>query len=244
MPSASRALLLLVCASCIDFSSPDPRPVASVEITDGSFVLGPAETRTVTVIARDAAGEPISGREVVWATSNHLVASVAGGIVTAHAFGAATIFATIEGHRAQAEVTVTATQPAHLQGAWRMQSFDNKTLPATYLFLPDEPVGDDLVDVDIRLDSVKMQLTAAGKYEGRQYCFTELHDAVPFVRYCWGDHGTFTLGNPAGRIAFVSDYIQNLSAFGSVTSTGGLALVEPLATQESPRATRWSRVAN
>lgn len=92
--------------------------------------------------------------------------------------------------------------------------------------------------MDIRLDSAKLALRDDGVYTFRQYCFTELHDAVPRFRYCWGDHGRFFLGDPPGRISFVSEYIQNLSASGTVTSTG-LALTEPLWISEEPRATVW-----
>jgi hypothetical protein len=68
-----------------------------------------------------------------------------------------------------------------------------------------------------------------------------LHDDVPTFLYCWGDHGQFALGNPAGWVRFTSEYIQGLFAEGTVNAAGELALVEPLWTQELPRSTIWRR---
>lgn len=234
------AIALAGAVACRDTSGPDGA-VAMVDLSPSELVLGTNESATLTAVARNANGEVLPGRAVAWDSSDDLVATVANtGIVTGLAFGDVTITATIDGKSAEATITVTATQPAHLAGAWRMQSFDGKTVPATYAFFPDEPVEGDIVDVNIRLDSAKMTLRNDGIYPFRQYCFTELHDDVPRYKYCWGDHGRFFLGNPAGRIALVSEYIQNLSASGNVTKDG-LGLTEPLWISEAPRSTLWSR---
>jgi hypothetical protein len=240
--SATFALgVMLAAAACSDPAGPEP--VAAVEISEQSLALGPSESRPLTVTVRGVNGSVLAGRDVSWGTSDHLVATVtAQGAVTAHAFGVATIVATVEGKTAQAVVTVTATQPAHLAGLWRMRSFDGKTLPAAYAVFYDEVVGDRVVEVvEIRLDSARVQLRDDGLYPFRQYCFTELHDLVPMFKYCWGDHGRFVLGNPPGRIVFTSEYIQNLSAAGTVTTAGEVALTEPLWVSETPRSTIWRR---
>ena len=233
------AIALAGAVACRDTAGPD-RVVAQVDLSPSDVLIGPSETATLSAVARSAIGNVLPGYAVTWTSSDDLVATVANtGIVTGQAFGDATITATIEGKSAQATITVTATQPAHIAGAWRMQSFDGKAVPATYAFFPDAPIDGGIVDVNIRLDSAKMTLRSDGVYSSRQYCFTELHDDVPRFRYCWGDHGRFSLGNPAGRIAFVSEYIENLSASGTVTK-GGLSLTEPLEIGEPPRSTLWT----
>lgn len=234
------ALLLLGTASCDDFGSNPRLTVETVQLSAASLVLAPGEAGTLAATAKAANGDVLPGRSVSWGTSDHLVATVSNGQVTAVGFGVATIVATSEGKSAQATATVTAKTPAHLAASWRMQSFDGIALPGTYAFFPDEPVDGTVKDVEIRLDSAKMQMRDDGVYPFRQYCFTELHDEVPRFRYCWGDHGRFSLAEP-GRVSLVSEYIQNLSAAGTVTASGGLALTEPLWVGESPRATVWRR---
>ncbi len=216
--------------------------VGAIELSQSSVVIGPAESATLSAVVRGVNGEVLTDRQVTWTSGHDLVATVTGGQVLGVAFGATTVTATVEGKSAQAAVSVTATQPSHVAGSWRMQSFDDKTLPATYWSEEDSPLPDGtLVDVEIRLDSAKMTMRSDGVYPFRQYCFSELHDTVVRLRYCWGDHGGFVLTSP-GILSLWSEYIQNLAASGTVTNTGALALTEPLWISEPRRATIWNRV--
>jgi uncharacterized protein YjdB len=83
-------------------------PVASVTVTPVSFSLPVGGSQPVTATARDAAGTPIPGRPVTWASSTPTVASVSTtGVVTALAVGTATITASIEGRTGTSLLTVT-----------------------------------------------------------------------------------------------------------------------------------------
>ena len=77
---------------------PPPAPVASVTValSAASAIVGQTVQATATV--RDAAGNALAGRTVVWSSDAPAVASVsATGLVTANIFGAAQIIATSEG---------------------------------------------------------------------------------------------------------------------------------------------------
>ena len=82
-------------------------PIASVLVTPATVTLPVGANEQVTASARDAKGAPLTGRPVVWASSNPAVATInASGIVTAVAAGSANITATVEGVDATATVTV------------------------------------------------------------------------------------------------------------------------------------------
>ncbi|HEV2735969.1 MAG TPA: Ig-like domain-containing protein, partial [Longimicrobiaceae bacterium] len=88
---------------------PAPTAVASVSVTPGSAALVVGGGALLTASARDAAGNVLTGRAVVWSTSNPAVATVsASGMVTGVAVGSATITATVEGKTGTASVTVSA----------------------------------------------------------------------------------------------------------------------------------------
>ncbi|MDQ8160162.1 MAG: Ig-like domain-containing protein [Gemmatimonadota bacterium] len=82
-------------------------PVATVSVApDASTILAGAAQQLV-VIARDSAGQTLTGRTVAWATLNAAAATVnASGLVTGVAAGSATITATIEGIIGAATITV------------------------------------------------------------------------------------------------------------------------------------------
>src|SRR5207244_587993 len=84
-------------------------PVATVSVSPASINLQTGQTSQLTATPKDAAGNPLVGRAVTWATSNGSVATVnATGLVTATGAGSATITATSEGKSGTAGVTVTA----------------------------------------------------------------------------------------------------------------------------------------
>ncbi len=90
-----------------------PVPVASVAVSLGSASLQPGGTTQATATLTDAAGNVLTGRSVVWSSSNPAVATVSpSGVVTAVAPGRADVVATSEGKSGQATLTVTTPPPA------------------------------------------------------------------------------------------------------------------------------------
>jgi alpha-tubulin suppressor-like RCC1 family protein len=94
----------------VTVSAPLPAPVNTVALTGGGASIGVGATTTFTATLRDAANSILTGRAVVWATSNAAVATVSqAGVVTGvTAGGPVTITATSEGKSGTAQVTVTA----------------------------------------------------------------------------------------------------------------------------------------
>ena len=85
--------------------------VASVALASSNLVIG--QTTQASVVLKDAAGNVLTGRTVVWSSSNTAVATVNGsGVVTAAALGTANIIATSENKSGSALLTVAATPPA------------------------------------------------------------------------------------------------------------------------------------
>jgi dipeptidyl aminopeptidase/acylaminoacyl peptidase len=91
------------------FVSVAQRAVASIELDVSTLELEEGATSRATVIARDDAGEPVLGRAVQWTTEHANVAIVsADGTITALAWGATTVRATVEGKSATATVRVNS----------------------------------------------------------------------------------------------------------------------------------------
>jgi uncharacterized protein YjdB len=82
----------------VTVTPPAPTPVASVSLSAPSTALTVGQTTQVTVVVRDAAGQPLTGRIISWRSSNPAVATVnANGFVTAVGNGSTSIEATSEG---------------------------------------------------------------------------------------------------------------------------------------------------
>src|SRR6266568_964961 len=87
--------------------SSSPPPVASVVVTPQTSTIGPTDTLRLVAVAKDAAGNTLSGRTITWSTSDASVAMVStAGLVTGVAAGSATISATAEGKAGQSAITV------------------------------------------------------------------------------------------------------------------------------------------
>jgi acetyl esterase/lipase len=85
-----------------------PGPAASVEVSPSESGLLQGQTATLTARVLDEQGRPLDGATVAWNSGDTDVASVdAGGIVTAHTPGTATITATSGGRSGSAEVSVS-----------------------------------------------------------------------------------------------------------------------------------------
>ena len=86
---------------------PPPAPVATVTVSPDNVTLVPQETRTLTATLKDASGNTLTGRSIVWNTGSGTVASVdAGGIVTGAGAGSTGITATSEGRTGTSAITV------------------------------------------------------------------------------------------------------------------------------------------
>src|SRR6266550_229553 len=87
-------------------------PVATVTVSPASAGEQVGQTVQLTATPRDAAGNPLAGRTVTWATSNAAVDTVsATGLVTGILAGSTTITATSEGQSGTAAITVTTLPP-------------------------------------------------------------------------------------------------------------------------------------
>ena len=80
--------------------------VSSVEVTAPATSLVEGDTMRLSAVARDAAGNPLTGRAVAWSSSSDAVATVGGGRVTAVSAGTVTLTATVEGRSGSVELTV------------------------------------------------------------------------------------------------------------------------------------------
>jgi hypothetical protein len=238
------AILLAVTVGCGDATGPENVVVASVELSAATMTVGAGFSSLLTAVPRTSGGTAVPGRAVAWTSSDSDVATVnARGEVTGISLGAATVRAEVEGKFAEAAITVVPTVAGDLASSWRMQSFDGLALPAAYATFYDEPVGDRIVGVvEIRLDSATKVMSSGGKYQ-RRYYFSELHDGVVMLKYLWGDHGQFKLGQGVPvPLTLTSEYIQHLMTPGHVSIEGRLELSESLWIGEMPRATVWKRL--
>jgi uncharacterized protein YjdB len=99
-----------------------PKPVASIVLSQSQLSLASGESRQLSATPNAADGEALADRAVVWTSSDSRVATVSGsGVVTAIAAGTANVTATSEGKIAVTAVTViapalatVAVQPATL----------------------------------------------------------------------------------------------------------------------------------
>lgn len=91
-------------------------PVDRVQLNSGDFSLTVGATRQLVVTLVSADGSAISGRAIVYGSSNPSVASVnTSGLVTAVTEGTSTLTVTVEGKSASAVVTVTREVVASVQ---------------------------------------------------------------------------------------------------------------------------------
>ena len=98
----------LTFASCSDQSGP-PEPVASVTVDQGSATVVLQGSVQLTATTKDGSGTVLTGRVVLWATSDPAVATVSTtGLVTGLAEGAATITATSETKSGTANIAVVS----------------------------------------------------------------------------------------------------------------------------------------
>jgi uncharacterized protein YjdB len=131
-------------SSVVTVNAPPPTPVASVSVSPATLNLIVGGTQSVTATPLDAAGNPLTGRVVTWATGNPNVATVTpAGLVTATGVGSTSVTATSEGQSGLVTVNVAAASvasvsvspsPATVNVAWTL------TLSATALDANGNPV--------------------------------------------------------------------------------------------------------
>jgi hypothetical protein len=86
--------------------------VAGVSVSPATDTLNVDETRQLVAVARDAAGNPLAGRQFTWTTGSASIASVSGtGVVTARGAGTVVITVRCEGQSATAAITVLTPPP-------------------------------------------------------------------------------------------------------------------------------------
>src|SRR5690242_9553104 len=87
-------------------------PVATVTVSPASASVQVGQTAQLTATTRDGSGNVLTGRTIVWTSSNGSVATVSGsGLVTGVTAGSATVTATSEGQSGSAAMTVTSPPP-------------------------------------------------------------------------------------------------------------------------------------
>lgn len=114
---------LAISAACGDGGTgPQPVVVASVVVQGAGGVLSVGATTQLTAVALDAAGLPLSGRTVSWASLHATVATVSPtGLVTAVALGEATIRATVDGVAGQRQLSVVGPPNLVIDRVWLTQ---------------------------------------------------------------------------------------------------------------------------
>ncbi len=125
---------LLVTAACDD-EVMGTGAVASVEIAPDSSAIPVERTVQLTATTRNMEGNVLTGRTVIWSSTDESIATVdAAGLVTGIRAGAVSITATSEGVNGTAPVTVLETFTATLLGANEVPSLmSNDTGSATVI---------------------------------------------------------------------------------------------------------------
>ena len=90
-----------------------PGAVARVDVTPAPVTMATGQTQQLVAAPKDAGGNLLTGKPVVWASSNSAAATVtSAGVVTAIAPGTATITATVDGVSGSSAITVSVAPVA------------------------------------------------------------------------------------------------------------------------------------
>jgi len=100
-----------------------PAPVTSATVSPASASVTAGTTQQLTATLRDVHGNVLSGRSVIWSSSNNSLATVSStGLVTAIASGTVTIIATSEGQSGTSSINVTPVPVGRLPKQLRRRS--------------------------------------------------------------------------------------------------------------------------
>ncbi len=129
--SVARFALFSAIVSCS--GSTEPEPVASVTVTAAGSSVKAAKTIQLTGQPRDAGGNDLTGRPIIWASGNNGIATVsADGLVSAIAPGTVLITATSEGKIGNFSLTVVRASLATIVVAVNpLQLIVGQTVTAT-----------------------------------------------------------------------------------------------------------------
>jgi uncharacterized protein YjdB len=112
-----RAAFIVGAIACHNDSlEPDGGAVASVVVKPERATVAVGATAPLTAEALDAAGHPVLGRKIVWASADNAIATVSNdGTVTGVSTGTVQVAASAEGKSAVAEITVNPTPVASVR---------------------------------------------------------------------------------------------------------------------------------
>ena len=159
-----------------------PVPVATVDVTPSAAEVELGSTLQLVATPRDEAGNPLTGRDVTWASSDAAVATVsATGLVTPVATGTATITATSEGQVGTASVTVGEPAAAVLVGAGDIASCSRTQDAATAALLDAFPgpvftAGDNVYSNGTASEFTNCYHPTWGRHKARTYPVPGNHD--------------------------------------------------------------------
>jgi uncharacterized protein YjdB len=181
----------------VTVTPPARAPVDRVEVTPAPVVLEVGRARQLTAVARDAAGNVLTGRTVTWTTDAPATATVsATGLVTAVAPGYATIVATSEGKTFGVAVTV----PTPAMTEYQLLLVNGTPVPRT-LFTTTE-TGADGIARTVRWDAYEGAFRLGnGQYEQR-VGFWIFREGAPAVQGMYVYRGTFLYDVLDGGIVF------------------------------------------
>lgn len=118
LPTARRAMLVMMLGAvtygCGDGPS-GPVPVATVVVKPDPVTVGVGETMQLSAVAQDQAGNPLSDRNITWASLNSTIASVTGGVVQGVSEGTTDVSAVVDGKTGTVAVTVTPALVASVE---------------------------------------------------------------------------------------------------------------------------------
>lgn len=155
------ALPLIVLGACSGGS--DPQPVAAtVEVTPAQATRNVGETVQLSAAVKDAGGDIISGKQVLWSTSAAAIATVnTTGLVTGVADGIATITAAVDGKSGSASVTIIGPCSTELATNITVGQTINGALATTDCRLEDGSYADGYAIAVATATSVQIDLTSA-----------------------------------------------------------------------------------
>lgn len=89
-----------------------PAPVATVTLSAAASTINVGQTTTLTASPKDASGNAVAGKTVVWTSSNTSIATIStAGVVTGVSPGGVVIAATVDTKTAQTSITITQAGP-------------------------------------------------------------------------------------------------------------------------------------
>jgi alpha-tubulin suppressor-like RCC1 family protein len=212
------ALSLTLVTACSDNEPTPPTPppvvvpVASLEVTPGDAALFPGHTTQLVATPKDATGQVLTGRPIVWSSSaDHIARVDAGGRVTGVAEGTATITATSETKSASSTVTVQRAPAASVEitpSTANLALGDSVTLVAT--LRDDQNVI--LADRTVRWNSAKPEIARVDSMSGRVFGLADGTTTITATSESKSGSATLNVVVPVASVEVVAA-LDTLEAF-------------------------------